>query len=121
MVSNISPCPLFSALTASKLDQLRTSFLDSAKNRLALNLVCKGDPLEACVSRPAVESFSAHIYSHRVDEAKPVTNQRSSGRCWVFACLNAMRIPFAKAKNLEDFEFSQGFLFFWDKVESGSF
>ncbi len=52
----------------------------------------------------------------KVDEAKPVTNQRSSGRCWLFACLNAMRIPFMKENNLDDFEFSQGYLFFWDKV-----
>jgi len=27
-----------------------------------------------------------------------------------------MRVPFAKEYNLEDFEFSQGYLFFWDKV-----
>ena len=52
----------------------------------------------------------------QVDEVKPVTNQKSSGRCWLFACLNAMRIPFVKDNNLEDFEFSQGFVFFWDKV-----
>ena len=37
-------------------------------------------------------------------------------RCWLFACLNAMRIAFNKSKTLEDFEFSQGYLFFWDKV-----
>jgi aminopeptidase C len=53
----------------------------------------------------------------QVDEVKPVTNQKSSGRCWLFACLNAMRIPFIKDNNLEDFEFSQGFVFFWDKVK----
>jgi len=52
----------------------------------------------------------------QVDEVKPVTNQKSSGRCWLFACLNAIRIPFTKENNLEDFEFSQGFVFFWDKV-----
>ena len=51
---------------------------------------------------------------------KPVTNQRSSGRCWVFACLNAMRIPFVKEMNLDDFEFSQGYLFFWDMVSTSN-
>ena len=35
----------------------------------------------------------------QVDEVKPMTNQRSSGRCWVFAALNAMRIPFMKEKS----------------------
>ena len=47
-----------------------------------------------------------------------MTNQRASGRCWIFACLNCMRIPFMKKQQLEDFEFSQSYLFFWDKVSS---
>ena len=45
-----------------------------------------------------------------------MTNQKQSGRCWIFACLNMMRIPFMKKYNLDEFEFSQTYLFFWDKV-----
>lgn len=50
-------------------------------------------------------------------EGKPMTNQKSSGRCWLFAALNCIRIPFCKQFNLEEFEFSQSYLFFWDKIE----
>jgi len=50
-------------------------------------------------------------------EGKPVTDQKSSGRCWIFAMLNCMRIPVMKQLKLEDLEFSQNFIFFWDKVE----
>ena len=32
-----------------------------------------------------------------------------------------MRIPFIKEKNVEDFEFSQGYLFFWDKIERSNY
>ena len=32
-----------------------------------------------------------------------------------------MRIPFMKDRNIEDFEFSQGYLFFWDKVERSNY
>lgn len=39
-----------------------------------------------------------------------------SGRCWIFSCLNVMRLPFMKKLNIEEFEFSQSYLFFWDKV-----
>ena len=56
-----------------------------------------------------------------MDEVKPVTNQKSSGRCWLFAALNAMRIPFMKENNIDDFEFSQGHLFFWDKIERANY
>ena len=50
-------------------------------------------------------------------EGKPVTDQKSSGRCWIFALLNCMRIPVIKQLKLEDLEFSQNYLFFWDKVK----
>lgn len=49
-------------------------------------------------------------------EGKPITNQKSTGRCWIFACLNVIRVPFIKKYELEDFEFSQAYIFFWDKV-----
>lgn len=49
-------------------------------------------------------------------EGKPMTNQKSSGRCWIFALLNVARIPFMKKYHLEEFEFSQTHLFFYDKV-----
>lgn len=39
-----------------------------------------------------------------------------TGRCWIFSCLNVMRLPFMKKLNIEEFEFSQSYLFFWDKV-----
>jgi bleomycin hydrolase len=60
---------------------------------------------------------STILFVFKVDEVKPMTNQKSSGRCWIFALLNAMRIPFVKQYNLEEFEFSQAHLFFWDKVK----
>jgi len=44
-----------------------------------------------------------------------------AGRCWLFACLNAMRIPFSRALDLEEFEFSQSYLFYWDKIERAHF
>ena len=46
-----------------------------------------------------------------------MVDQKSSGRCWNFAVHNAMRIPFMKALNIEEFEFSQAYFFYWDKIE----
>ena len=60
--------------------------------------------------------YDVFLFPQVKNEIKPVTNQKASGRCWIFACLNVMRLPFAEAKELEDFEFSQSYLFFWDKV-----
>ena len=45
------------------------------------------------------------------------TNQKSSGRCWLFAAANVLREIVAKKLNLENFELSQSWLAFWDKFE----
>ena len=46
-----------------------------------------------------------------------VTNQKHSGRCWLFAAANVVREKIAKELNLDHFELSQSYLAFWDKFE----
>ena len=48
---------------------------------------------------------------------KPVTHQRNSGRCWIFAILNVIRQQIAPYFSVEELEFSQSYLFFHDKIE----
>jgi bleomycin hydrolase len=50
-------------------------------------------------------------------ETLPVTNQKASGRCWLFAGLNVLRELVANKLELKDFEFSQNYQAFWDKFE----
>lgn len=84
---------------------------------LAQNVGTTHDLLDICLKRATVQG-AQHVFQHAVtQEGKPVTNQKSSGRCWIFSCLNVMRLPFMKKLNIEEFEFSQSYLFFWDKVE----
>lgn len=49
-----------------------------------------------------------------------ITNQRSSGRCWMFAALNTLRYELMHRWDLEDFEFSETYLFFWDAMEKSN-
>lgn len=50
-----------------------------------------------------------------------MTNQKSSGRCWIYALFNSMRQQFVQKMNLDEFEFSQQYLYFWDKIERSYF
>lgn len=54
-------------------------------------------------------------------EGSPVTNQRSSGRCWIFAASNLFRVAIIRKYNLKEFELSQGYLFYWDKLEKANY
>ncbi|MDQ0149387.1 C1 family peptidase [Eubacterium multiforme] len=49
-----------------------------------------------------------------------VSNQKHSGRCWLFATLNTLRYEFTKKYNVKDFEFSQNYLSFWDRFEKAN-
>ncbi len=50
-----------------------------------------------------------------------ITNQEASGRCWIFAALNTFRQELMKKNNIADFELSQTYLFFWDKLEKANY
>lgn len=49
------------------------------------------------------------------------TNQKQSGRCWIFAGLNVLREIIANKYNIESFEFSQNYVAFYDKLEKINF
>jgi bleomycin hydrolase len=51
----------------------------------------------------------------------PVTNQKKTGRCWIFAGTNLLRVGAMKKMNMKEFEFSQSYIFFWDKIERANY
>ena len=62
-----------------------------------------------------------HSFSNIVEGEMPATNQKSSGRCWGFAGLNLFRIHLGRKYNLKDFQFSQSYFMFWDKLEKSNY
>lgn len=59
-----------------------------------------------------------YIFSNKINNRNKVSNQGSSGRCWMFAGLNVIRHKFIEDLKLStSFEFSENYLLFWDKLE----
>ena len=56
-------------------------------------------------------------FTYQVQPQGAITNQKQSGRCWMFAALNIMRFEIMQQWNLETFEFSQSYPLFYDKLE----
>lgn len=71
------------------------------------------------LSSVSLPRFNQPEYFHQeVSPVTTITNQKSSGRCWMFAGLNMIRRDVVKEYSLpSSFEFSQSYLFFWDKLE----
>ena len=61
-------------------------------------------------------------FSEEIDVGK-VTNQEKSGRCWMFAALNNIRYSISKDLEIKDhdFELSQAYTMFWDKLEKANY
>ena len=49
-----------------------------------------------------------------------ISDQKSSGRCWMFSGFNVLRSNFAKKTDSLRVEFSQAYLFFWDQLEKAN-
>lgn len=106
-------------LTAEKVKQFADTFNADPRNQLALNAVSQSGIGTVALNRKAINAVS-HTYSHLI-ETPEATDQKSSGRCWLFAGLNALRVAAMKKMNLEKFELSQAYPLFWDKLEKGNY
>jgi bleomycin hydrolase len=62
-----------------------------------------------------------HIFSHEIQPEPEITNQQDSGRCWIFAGLNLIRRYMIAHYGYDNFEFSQSYIAFYDKLERANY
>lgn len=107
------------SISASMLDAYAKEFTANPANRVRMNAIAKSGVNSVATSRDALIdmqfTFSTEI------ETGPVTNQKQSGRCWMFAGLNTIRHHMAKENNMKPFELSQSYQMFWDKFEKANY
>ena len=95
------------------LMQLREE--ESTKVALARNAATQVGIEAASLNREKIQHTSTAV-SHRLDDWK-ATSQKKSGRCWLFSSLNFLRSRARESLGIKNFEFSQSYVFFWDKFE----
>jgi bleomycin hydrolase len=106
-------------LTAQDTELLRKEFSASPAYRLAQNAVTRVTIDDVAINREIINATD-HSLSVLLDDWK-VTNQKRSGRCWLFAGLNLLRVGAMKKMGLKEFEFSQNYAMFWDKIERANY
>ena len=106
-------------LSKDTLDKLSSLFWADERNVAALNAVTAADIHQTALNRGVV-SGTDHSFSIRLKTPK-ITNQEKSGRCWLFAGLNVLRLAAMESLKLEQFELSQSFLMFYDKLEKANY
>src|SRR5215216_2324373 len=107
------------ALDSATLESFATKFAERPAYRLAQNAITTTAVDDVTLNRAVVTSID-HTFSTLLDDWD-VTNQKQTGRCWMFAGLNLLRVGARKAMGLKEFEFSQNYVMFWDKVERANY
>ena len=101
------------------LKNFEDDFNKEEKNLVAQRAVLKNGIVNSAIDektqREMINTFSVDVNSG------DVTNQRSSGRCWMFAGLNVLRVILRKKLNVKNIELSQAYLQFYDKLEKANF
>lgn len=104
-------------LTLELFQTLDKTFLENPFNKIIQNAISVNSIADVCQDRSYMQSISHH-FSNVIEPQLINTNQAHSGRCWIFAVLNVARHKtICKYQLQDDFEFSQCYLSFWDKLE----
>lgn len=102
-------------LTGDALAALNDEFKADGTNRLAMNAVTA-----AGIDKVARNYDRARLMQRRfstIVDNGTATHQDRSGRCWLFSSLNVARFVAKKNMNLKEFEFSQNYAMYFDKLE----
>lgn len=106
-------------ITTAQLEQYQKAFGADRAKRVAMNAATANGVVKAATN-PEVFRKDRHQYSISLEQGK-ITNQKQTGRCWMFAALNTMRFAVMQKLNLETFELSQNYTLFYDKLEKSNY
>ena len=107
------------SLTNENIVKFSESFSSNPQYKMAMNAVAVNEINDLALDHETVVN-ATHNYSHVIKGPTP-TPQGATGRCWIFAGMNTLRIYAMKKLNLKEFELSQTYMMFWDKLEKSNY
>lgn len=105
-------------ISEAMLSQIKQSYRETPADKAIRNAICNNDIRKLALNQENTQGMDTY-FSDKV-LSKGITNQKSSGRCWLFTGLNVMRAKMIAKYNLGAFEFSHNYSFFWDQLEKAN-
>ena len=106
----------FQAITPKKLEEFNKEYLADNTARIVRNALTENS-IKTIAKRLEGKAENPNFFSIDI-KTLPVTNQMATGRCWLFSSLTILREMIAKKYDIkEQFELSQNYLAFYDKLE----
>lgn len=107
------------AINKTLINKFRADYEKNHTNEIIAGAIAKVGINDASLNNEVIKTHS-FVFSDETSRGE-ITNQKASGRCWMFAALNAARVDTIKKLNVENFEFSQNYTLFWDKLEKANY
>lgn len=105
-------------ISQDMLQQIKKSYQGTATDKALRNAISNNDIRNLALNQENRPNFDTY-FSDRV-LSKGISDQKSSGRCWLFTGLNVMRAKMIEKYGLGAFQFSQVYPFFWDQLEKSN-
>ncbi len=106
-------------LGETELNELKSSFVKDPQTKALQNMLTSDKNISNKTKNWDVNGTVDHFFKYRVN-VKGITNQYSSGRCWMFTSTNALRPIVMEKYSVNSFNFSHSYLFFWDILEKSN-
>ena len=105
-------------ISSEMIERIRTSWKATPSDKALKNALAGTSIATLAINSDNAAMIDTH-FSDRV-RTKGITDQESSGRCWLFTGLNVLRAKMIDKYDLPSFEFSQNYLFFYDQLEKSN-
>ena len=103
------------SLTEERYTKYQDEYYKCKKNTIVRHALFNGPVTN--LAKSGDESLSSDFLFNVEIPTMTATNQKSSGRCWIFAACNVLREIVAKKLGIKDFELSQNYVAFYDRLE----
>lgn len=118
MIAVVSYADDKGGIDAAMLGRLKASFRPTGAQRALRNAMNAADIDKLALNTENLNNLDTS-FSNRV-ESKGITNQKQSGRCWLFTGLNVLRSQIMAKQDLKELELSQNYNFFFDQLEKSN-
>ncbi|MBR0534126.1 MAG: C1 family peptidase [Bacteroidales bacterium] len=105
-------------ISPSELSKIQSSFVKDGSTAAIQNILVNNKSIKALALNHSAEPVD-HFFKYTTS-VKGITDQMSSGRCWMFTSMNQLRPIAMKRYNVNSFDFSHNFSYFWDMFEKAN-
>ncbi|MCQ2344632.1 MAG: C1 family peptidase [Paludibacteraceae bacterium] len=106
------------SISPEMMSRIKASFKNTSTDKMVRNAIAACDTKQLSVNQENRQEIDDK-FSNRVPN-KGITDQKRSGRCWLFSGLNVLRSKAIARYELKEFQFSQAYIFFYDQLEKSN-